>query len=433
MPVGTNPGSRWALLCALSEEGRLAIDSYVNHTIDWSRTPEGHYYSNKAPGPALLAFPVFKLLDGWQTRGIADRAERDRIRYLQRGNNTRLLSFLFQVFPFFALVFWWLRRLERQGVSRDAVAGAAMALLLGNTACVFLNSFFGHGVTAVCALATLAAAVQGSVAAAAFFFGWALLCDYSAAVLLLPLGLFWIPDFRASPARGLWFLRLVVGAAVPAVLWIGYHQICFGGPFTIANAFQNPLFIEPDASRLGGILSLPNPVVAWELLFGTARGLLWTQPWVLVMLAAPWLFPIDRAARFAFVTFALLFAVNAAFNGWHGGDSAGPRYLAAGLALMGVALGLVWDGFSSPLRAALRFTVSVAVVFQLVLFSVYRMPHYQPLWRFFRDELVGEKWATPVSRLALTLPIALLLIYRTWRERPNKSPSSRPFSPAAAN
>lgn len=433
MPVGTNPGSRWALLCALSEEGRLAIDSYSEHTIDWARTPDGHYYSNKAPGPTLLAFPVFKALDAWQTWGVADRAERDRIRYLQRGNNTRFLSFLFQVIPFFLLVFWWVRRFERWHFSRAAVAGATMALLLGNTADVFLNSFFGHGFTAVCALAVLAAAVQGAVAAAAFAFGWALLSDYSAAVLLVPLLFFWIPDLRASASRARWLLRLVGGASVPAVLWITYHQICFGGAFTIANAFQNPLFVEPEGMRLWGILSLPNPAVMGELLFGSARGLLWTQPWVLLLLAVSLARKCDRATAFAFTAFGLLFFVNAAFNGWHGGDSAGPRYLSAGLVLMGVALGMLWDGSPPWARAGFKVTVSAGVLFQLVLFSVYRMPHYQPLWRFYWNELTGEKWATPASRLALTVPVAIFLIYRTWRERPNKAPSNRPFSPAAVN
>lgn len=429
MPVGTNPGSRWALLCALSEYGRPIIDEYVEHTIDWSRTPDGHYYSNKAPGPALMALPVFKLLDLWQTRGIADRVERDRVRYLQRGNNTRFLSFLFQVIPFFALVFWWLRRFERGGLSREAVAGATMALLLGNTASVFLNSFFGHGFTAVCTLATLAAATQGAVAIAAFAFGWALLSDYSAAVLLVPLLFYWVPDFRASNRRVRWLGRLALGAAIPAGLWVAYHEVCFGGPFTIANAFQNPLFVEPASARLWGILSLPDPAVAGQLLLGPTRGLLWTQPWVLLLFSAPIWIRLGREASFAFAAFTLFFLINASFNGWHGGDSAGPRYLSAGLVLMGVALGMLWDEFPRPMRIGLKVTVSLAVLFQLVLFSVYRMPHNLPLWRFYADELTGEKWATPATRLALLVPIALFLIYRTWRE----PRSSRSFSPAAAN
>ncbi len=433
MPTGMNPGSRWALLCAMSEGDAFVIDRYVEHTIDWSRTPDGHYYSNKAPGPALIAFPIFKALDLWQTRGISDRAERDRRRFFMRGANMRLLSFLFQVIPFLLLAFWWVRRLEKNGVSAQGVSAAAMALLLGNTACIFLNSFFGHGFTAVCALGLLAAGVVGSVGLSAFFFGWAVLSDYSAAVFFVPLLFYWVPAFLKSRARARWVLHLCLGASLPGVLWVVYHTLCFGGAFAIANSFQNPIFVDHDVARLWGILSLPDPLVAWQLLFGSARGLLWTQPWVLILLLGPLLVRLPRPAAFSFVAFGLLFLVNVGFNGWHGGNSAGPRYLSAGLVLMGVTLGLLWDRFRPSWQTGLKLAVSLSVLFQLVLLSVYRMPLLEPLWRFYFGELTGEKWTTPAARLAITLPIALVLIQRTWRHTRKERASRDSFSPAEVN
>lgn len=76
----TNAYSRWASLAAMVEDHSLHIDRYYQHTIDWARTPRGHYYSNKAPGPALLGYPLFWLMDRVSTRSATTREQRDRER-----------------------------------------------------------------------------------------------------------------------------------------------------------------------------------------------------------------------------------------------------------------------------------------------------------------------------------------------------------------
>src|SRR3989338_7865785 len=59
----TNTRSRLALLHSIKEDRTLRIDSYQHWTIDWARTPDGHYFSNKAPGPVFLALPFYWILD----------------------------------------------------------------------------------------------------------------------------------------------------------------------------------------------------------------------------------------------------------------------------------------------------------------------------------------------------------------------------------
>lgn len=60
---GPNAVSRFLTLRAMSEEGTFRIDKRIGATSDWSMTPAGHYYSNKAPGPMLLGFPAFFVID----------------------------------------------------------------------------------------------------------------------------------------------------------------------------------------------------------------------------------------------------------------------------------------------------------------------------------------------------------------------------------
>jgi hypothetical protein len=58
----SNAGSRFATLQAMAEHGTFQIDRIRDWTGDWSLAPNGHYYSNKAPGPMFLALPMAWLI-----------------------------------------------------------------------------------------------------------------------------------------------------------------------------------------------------------------------------------------------------------------------------------------------------------------------------------------------------------------------------------
>src|SRR5262245_27794027 len=50
--------SRLNLTLAIVDKGTLRIDDYYQNTGDYAKF-EGHYYTDKAPGPSLLAVPVY--------------------------------------------------------------------------------------------------------------------------------------------------------------------------------------------------------------------------------------------------------------------------------------------------------------------------------------------------------------------------------------
>ncbi len=112
-PNSTNPNSRLAALCAVVQDKSFRIDNYQGWTIDWAQTPDGHYYSNKAPGPMLLGYPVFWLIDKWLTFNELDRAARDQLREASSSITLKLLSLLFQVIPFAIFVALALALLEK--------------------------------------------------------------------------------------------------------------------------------------------------------------------------------------------------------------------------------------------------------------------------------------------------------------------------------
>jgi hypothetical protein len=245
-----------------------------------------------------------------------------------------------------------------------------------------MNMFFGHGMAAVLTLGLALAMLQRRLFLAGLLFGLDVLTDYGSA-LLLPVVVLMI---LVPAADGSWqtrlrrLVRFGAGGLGPLVVFAAYHAYCFGGPLTLPNKFQNPVFVEKGSRALWGVIDfVPSWPVAKALLFGSGRGLAYTQPWVLVAIAAlvlwAWRLLADRAsglrvvAPFALGGFALLFLMNASFGGWHGGVCPGPRYLSAILPVLGFAAGLAYDKLPRPVRALLWLALLPAIVLFMLIWA----------------------------------------------------------------
>jgi hypothetical protein len=233
--------------------------------------------------------------------------------------------------------------------------------------------------------------------------------DYSALLALpalLVVGSSW--DWRKFA------LGLLPGFAVIG----GIHTVLFGAPWILVQKFQNPTFVDvPSGSPLFGVF---HAVPRWEaisgLLFGFERGLLWTQPIVLLGLAWGFFFRgqgSERAAwRFAMVYFALLFLMNATFGAWHAGGSAGPRYLSGALPL------LAYFGVRALSRAPRLATSAlvVSVTFGILVFATTQTPGRGPVWPELLSRFSGEpgirylRLGVALGILALCLANAMRLI-----------------------
>jgi hypothetical protein len=97
---GVNPASRLAVLESFAENHTVRIDGYESMTVDWARTPDGHYYSNKAPGPVMVALPFYWLGDKiWNIRS-STKEKRDEVRYRVSWHVLKWFSLLLQALPF---------------------------------------------------------------------------------------------------------------------------------------------------------------------------------------------------------------------------------------------------------------------------------------------------------------------------------------------
>ncbi len=422
---GQNARTRIATMRAMDEQFSFRIDRHIGATNDWSRTPDGAYYSNKAPGPMLYGFPVFFVIDNLHKlteHGHRDgRGLRDFPGYPQMTGT----SILMQAVPYALLAAYVVHLLAGLGVSLFAQGFALFALLFGNTAAVYMSSYFGHGITAVFTLGAIIALLERRYVWLSFCFSSALLCDYGvgmqipAVAVALGFVLSSVKNKKAEFYRI--FRSVLMGAIVPAILWIWYHTVCFGNPFYIANKFQNPgyLDMQDKAVQLWGIFSLPSAEVFWKLIAGPERGILYTQPWVLVLVIVGLFAALRKRYRpiasFCLISLAGLLFMNASFGGWHGGGAAGPRYLSHIFPAFAVWGALLLDELSIFEKVLLWGGLAVAVVFRsLVYVSTTEAPVYS-LWNFYLGELKRPSW-TPTSRLVLFWIVIILALYWTARK-----------------
>ncbi len=373
---GTNEKSRAAAVFSFLERGSFRLDpDYDRFTVDWARTPDGAYTSNKAPGPAILAIPIVAPMDAI----LVHRTESPQERYLLREKASlpfmKISSIILQVIPWALLALVALSLMQDKKFSLRSQTIFLLAFLFGTTSSVFLNTFFGHSLSSVFLLFLFLSLIWGHFYWAGFFFGWALLCDFGVG-FLVPGMLFVLWHYKNS-LNDYW--KFIAGGIFPGIIWSWYHQFYYGSPFVISSKYQNPYFIDLSDKKdaLWGVI---NFFPKWEsvgaLLYGPQRGLIITQPWVLAVLVALIFlifqkhFEKFRILAFGFcLAFLGIFWMNASFGGWHGGSAPGPRYLAPSLVLFSLWIPFLLGKMTPLIQKAFIALLIWACIFQAFVMS----------------------------------------------------------------
>lgn len=412
---GQNAASRLLSMRAVVESGTFAIDPYLKSTDDWSLSPNGHYYSNKAPGSILLGLPVFFALD--EIHRPFEKIPEDGIRPQPEYFQNTFLSLLVQSIPFAVLCLLICAHLYRSWVPMDGIYLFLLAALFGNTAVIFMNSYFGHALSAVLQMATLYFLVKRNYSLFGLFCSLSMLSDYGFFFQLPAVFIAFLltrPSVKSS-------LETLLFAMPAAIAWCLYHGLLFGSPFVVASKFQNPVFLDSTNEVLWGMFSMPNWVWIWELLFGQSRGLVVQQPWIFMVVPFS-LVTILRDKRkaphlvpWAFCVFGLmgLLFMNASFNGWHGGATAGPRYLSGILPCFALLAAFSYSGWNSPMKLAVWALVGVSILFRGLMYGGTILAPLEPLWTYYLKELFSR--GTPLLRTSiffLILGLAIFLSYR---------------------
>jgi hypothetical protein len=397
-----NEFSRYALVVSMAERHRLDIDreltEFGNHEDKSSFA--GHFYSNKAPGLAFAALPVYVAL-----RPLLGPATPDHFRamfYLLRVGTVSLACFV-------ALVVLR-RRLRVLAEGSGAAPFVLLAVAFATPFGLYARSFFSHAWTA--SLLYLAfelierpSARAWQSALAGVLAGWAVLSEYPAALVAVALLL---RAFSRGPRRGILF---AAGALPAAVLLGAYDRACFGGIFELSSRHEASAEYRSLGERASVGFGPPRPWIAAEFLFSESRGVLFESP---IFLFLPFALARRRGELFCAATTAVFFLVMCGYVNWHGGWSLGPRYLLPVLLLAAWPLAS-WNP-GRPARAA----AAAAVVFSAAFFflggaTFWFLPHRPfPTIRFFSAWFLARGWIVPTwlggTPAALGLPLAATVV-----------------------
>jgi hypothetical protein len=475
-PPAWNQNSRLALTRALVEHGDVAIDDWHATTGDKSWR-DGHFYSDKAPGVSLLAVLPYAGFHGFRR---ATGAELPRVRVvpldpaitaagltpepdarepgdvLAYNSATLMALWLCRMFTvslptlLAGALFYLVMLRELGGRSREAT-WASLIWLLATPTFGYACGFYGHQLVGSLLFASFALIVLADAHARLGFglawligalLGWAVLCEYTAAV---PVALIiaW-----ASWRRGVRFGLALVLAGLPwALVLAGYHTWAFGSPLATGYDFVYlEEFAEGMAVNYG--IGAPDLAVLGQLTFGSYRGLFYLSP---VLLLASWGLVVrllerprvgelpasnpggplrtgDLVLALAIVAWYLL--LNSAYYMWDGGASLGPRHAVPMLAFLAIGLGPALRWF--PGASAVLGVVSCLQIVLITAAGPEAPSHGNPIWTYAIPKLLEPSSpgsATTLGRL-LGLPGPLSLIpllavwWLLWPSRSDRAPSS---------
>ncbi len=364
---GRNPQhiTRTALAISITD-GRLDIDRFARLTVDKAEHA-GHFYADKPPGLSLLAVPAVAVSRQVMAAGGNDNP--DDIVVFVRYVTVATASTVSLLAALAAAVLYLFT--GRLGVSDAAALFGSAALALGTPFFGWSATFFAHAATG--SMLLFAVAIIGWVdrpsawrlAGAGLVLGYLMAIDLTAAPAALLIVIWAIvrtPD-RWHAAGG-----LLAGGAIGISPLLIYNALAFGSPFRLG--YSQVVGFEGMKSGLFGV-SLPDPIVLGELLFGHFRGLLPMAPVLLLVpfgLAAMWRVGLRGLTVVVAGTVVSYLLINAGYHYWDGGSSTGPRHLVAMLPLAAIALAFAWPAGALQ-RAIVLGLLSVSLVLSLVAAS----------------------------------------------------------------
>ncbi|MGV3534151.1 MAG: hypothetical protein ACO1QR_17415 [Chthoniobacteraceae bacterium] len=361
-PVGDHPleeGVEKAPMVELCASGDIG---YVPAT--------GHFHPNKPPGTSFMAVPAYFVIYHVE-RMLGINPDQWWILNL----NVWLCTVCsVGLFSGIGCVLFYRLALALAGGQQFPATMATLAFAFGTTFFPFGTIFFDHNLTAAlligafyCLWRVKSRASTRNAATLQFIAGicagYAAVTNYVAAVAGVFLGLYLL--LALVPGRhnwrgALWFTLGVLG---PFLLICWYGWVCFGSPFKINNDFQNPLFADPHDSALFGMFKLPSGEVATLLALSPFRGIFFLAPVLLAGVYGLYFWMREKThvpeARLCAALFAFFFLVNASFNGYHAGFSAGPRYIIPGIPFL--ALPLVVAFAQAPRITSALAALSIAI------------------------------------------------------------------------
>lgn len=340
-PPRANPNdlSRFEAVVAMGEWRTFSIDRAIALLGDHEdkAASGGHFYSNKAPGLAIAAYPAYRAL----------RLVLPRSRFGTFDLVFAAVRFLTVSLSSILALSLLARRIETDAKPRSVAGLVVLAAGFGTPFLFYARSFFSHAWAASLLFFAWeclrrdekppARRIRWIAVLAGFFAGLAVISEYTVAPIALVLALRAGMEGRRRRA-----VAFAVGALPCLAILAAYNAACFGSPFVLSYVREATREVAAvSSSGFAGFRS-PSPAIALAYFFHPARGVLLFSPflaWSAIGVVRWWRSGRNRAdCVFVLAATPLFFALLCMYPLWHGGGSLGSRYLLPGLFLVVVPI-----------------------------------------------------------------------------------------------
>lgn len=381
--------SRMDMILAVVDQGTLRIDDYYTNTGDYAYF-EGHYYTDKSPGPSLMGIPVyaaFKLAASLPpVAATLERAGNSEAfaQTLEEGGEGATVDRVYFAAALYAVTFCVISipsaligvvlfYFAASFAVKDAYAfWLALAYGLATPAFAYSGFFGQHQISAFGAFVSFWLFYrlrQGKGGAWVLWvtgalFGLALISEYTIALILA--GVFF---YAVYALENRWQVWKMVAAALPfGLAMAAYNLATFKTPLPVGYLYS-PNYTD---LHYEGFLSLtyPKPHALWGITFSPYRGLFFVSPFLLLGFLGLWYLwrRRENRAEWWVLTYSVVVFIlyNSASVMWQGGYAVGPRYLVPMLPFLALPVVFVlnrWAGHKWPrIGIAALMLLSGAVV-----------------------------------------------------------------------
>ncbi len=333
---GFNGNSRFDLIFAIVKERRLTIDTFQGQPDTFTNDKayfDGHYYSDKAIGPAVIGTIVDVPLS-WikQIFHFGSQAGTEAvITYLVIGIPSAIAGSLMYI------LCWYLSR------SRFRAYLVTLTVTLGTMYFPYSITFFSHQFTSsllfVAFLLIFLLKEKPEIWKNRYTFlvgwllGWALISDFQSVIIILALVSYYIIALLRNRTHR-YFRSIVlpmIGGLIPVLLQLAYNKLCFGNFFSLGYAFESsPEFNSGMAKGIMGI-SWPSLSALYFMTLHPTMGLFWESPALLFSIVGLVIMLWKRQyLTEAFLAMGIIVSYLVIMSGyymWWGGDAVGPRFI----------------------------------------------------------------------------------------------------------
>jgi hypothetical protein len=432
-PYNANIMSRIAVPLSLVHYGTLSIDKLQEFTIDKAYS-HGRFYSDKAPGMAILAIPAVYI-----TRCALKIIGQDGL-VIKNGKLRHLTVYVYVstvltsgLLTALAAATFFLTAREL-GATQGGALFAALTYSFATPAFGWATAFFGHATAGASLFLAFAAGVALQRESACprhqillgccmgGFLGLAIVVEFTTAPAAAVISLFALLIVIGLHHGQKWFVlcsAIISGVIIVTPLGV-YNYLAFGSPLHLG--YESVAGFPAMKQGFMGI-GVPKLDILVKILFGRYRGLFTISP---ILLFAFWATIytwykglLKHEHLICILSIVTSFTmINAGYYYWDGGWSIGPRFLTPMIVFLCLPLAVQWSRTGPILRSILvaSFVVSAAISLAATSVGMDVSPDYQsPLTGFIIPNfLSGNLYASVFGVGLWPAWIVILPLIASW-------------------